>query len=83
MKFLYKYLITYFNNLDIKEVNDNERFRKTFIPLFPKKFSRNEKINLTKENEMISTDSESELKQAFSTFFSKAVEGLKNLSICK
>ena len=70
---------TYFNNIDIKKVNDNWTFCKTVVPLFSNKFSRNEKIDLTEKNEIISTDSE--LSQVFSNFFSKAVEAVKIPSI--
>ena len=48
----------YFNNLDIKKLNDNQTFWKTVVLLFSNKFSRNEKINLTEENEIILSDSE-------------------------
>ena len=44
---------TYFNNLDIKYIPDNRTFWKTVVPLFSNKFLRNEKINLTRENEII------------------------------
>ena len=47
--------------------------------MFSNKFSRNEKINLTEENEIISTDSE--LSRVFNNLFSKAVEELKIPSI--
>ena len=47
--------------------------------MFSNKFSRNEKINLTEENEIISADNE--LSRVFSNFFLKAVEELKILSI--
>ena len=47
--------------------------------MFSNKFSRNEKIDLTEKNEIISTDSE--LSQVFSNFFSKAVEAVKIPSI--
>ena len=70
---------TYFNNLNIKKVTDNRTFWKFVLPLFSNKFSRNDKINLTEENEIISTDSE--LNRIFSNFFSKAVKELKIPSI--
>ena len=44
---------TYFNNLDIMYITDNRTFWKTVVPLFSNKFLRNEKINLTRENEII------------------------------
>ena len=37
---------TYFNNLGIRKVTDNRTFRKIVVPLFSKKFSKSEKINL-------------------------------------
>ena len=67
--------ITYSNNLDIKKVTDNRTFWKTVVPMFSNKFSRNEKINLTEENEVVSTDSE--LSRVFDNFSSNAVENLK------
>ena len=50
----------------------------TAVSLFLNKFSRNEKLNLTEENEIMSTDSE--LSQAFSILFLKAVEEIKIIS---
>ena len=47
--------------------------------MFSNKFARNEKINLTEENEIISTDSE--LNRVFNNLFSKAVEELKIPSV--
>ena len=70
---------TYFNTLDIKKVSDNQTFWKTVFPLFSNKFSRNEKINLTGENQIISIDRE--LSRIFSNFYSKAVKELKIPSI--
>ena len=70
---------TYFNNLDIKKVTDNRTFWKTVVPLFSNKFLRNEKINLTEKNGIISTNRE--LSRVFSNFFSKAVKELKIPSI--
>ena len=67
---------TYFHNLDIKKATDNQTFWTTVVP---NEFSRNEKINLIEENEIISTDSE--LSRVFSNFFSKAVEELKILCV--
>ena len=46
-----------FDNLDIKKVNDNGLFWKTVFLLFSNKFSRNDKMNLTDRNEIVSTDS--------------------------
>ena len=69
---------TYYN-IDIKKGTDNRTFWKNVVPLFSNKFSRNEKINLTAENQIISTDSE--LSRVFSTFFTKSVEELKISSI--
>ena len=37
---------TCFNNLGIRKVTDNRTFRKIIVPLFSKKFSKSEKINL-------------------------------------
>ena len=50
-------------------------FWKTVALLFSIKFSRNEKMNLTEENETISTGSE--LSRVFSNFFTKAVDEFK------
>lgn len=46
-----------FDNLDIKKVNDNGLFWKTVFLLFSNKFLRNDKMNLTDRNEIVSTDS--------------------------
>ena len=62
----------YFNSLDIRKVTYNRTFWKTVFPLFSNKFLRNEKINLTKENEIILTDSE--VSRVFSNFHSKAIQ---------
>ena len=41
-------LRTYFNNLDIRKVTDNQKYWKTAVPLFPNKFSTSKKINVLK-----------------------------------
>ena len=41
---------TYFNNLDIKKITDNQAFQKTFFPLFSNKFSKRTKIKLLEGN---------------------------------
>ena len=66
---------TYFNNLDIRRVTDNRTFWKTIVPLFPNKFSKSEKINLTEGNKRISNDHE--LCGVFNNFFWKTVDELK------
>ena len=78
-KLLINTKITYFNNLNIKKVIDNQTFWKTVVSLFSNKFLRNEKIDLTEENETISTIGE--FNQVFSNLFSKAASELKLLSI--
>ena len=53
----------------MKKVTDNQTLWKTVVvSLFSSKYLRNEKINLTEENEIISTDSE--FNRIFCNFFS-------------
>ena len=58
---------TYFNNLDIQKVTDNQSFWRTIAPLFSNPFLRDSKINLTEEDEIISTGSE--LRRVSSALF--------------
>ena len=60
---------TYFNKKDTNKVTDNRTIWKIVLPLFSNNFSRNEQINLTKENEFISNDSK--FSRAFNNFFQK------------
>ena len=70
---------TYLNNLNIRKVTDNRKFWKTAVPIFSKKLSKSEKINLTEGNKTILNDNE--LCQVFNNFFSKIVDELKITNI--
>ena len=47
-----------FNNLDVRKINDNGSFWKTIVPLFSKKSSKSDKINLTENGLNISDNNE-------------------------
>ena len=66
----------YYNNLDIKLINDNKNFWKTIKPLFSDKHFGNNKITLLDGDEIISEDAE--VAEKFNKYFSNVV---KNLNI--
>ena len=70
---------TFFNNLDNRKVTDNWTFWKTVVLLFPNKFSKSGKINLTEGNNAISN--KNELCRVFNNFFSKTVDEFKILNV--
>ena len=65
----------YFNNLDMKKINDNRSFWKTVVPLFSKKTSKSDKIILTEKGLNISDDDE--LCRIFKEFFENIISELK------
>ena len=66
----------YYNNLDMKLINDNKKFWKTVKPLFSDKHFGNNKITLLDGDEIISEDAE--VADKFNRYFSNVV---KNLNI--
>ena len=66
---------SYFNNLDISKINDNRSFWKTIVPLFTKKTSKCEKINLNEEGKNASDNAE--LCRIFNNYFSEVISNLK------
>ena len=68
----------YYQNLDEKNVIDNKKFWKTVKPLLSDKSVSREKINLTENEKMLT--SESETAETLNNFFSNLV---KKLSIPK
>ena len=58
----------YYNNLSIKDVNDNKKFWKIVKPLFSEKVNTNENITLVENNNIIS--SEIEIAEKLNAFFS-------------
>ena len=66
---------SYFNNLEIIKINDNRSFWEAIVPLFSKKNSKSEKINLTEEGKNVSDNAE--LCRIFNNYFWEIVSNLK------
>ena len=64
----------YYQNLDEKNVIDNKKFWKTVKPLFSDKSVSREKINLTENEKMLT--SESETAETLNNFFPNIVKKL-------
>ena len=64
-----------FNKLEISKINDNRSFWKTIVPLFTKKNSKSEKINLNEEGKNVSDNAE--LRRIFNNYFSEVISNLK------
>ena len=67
----------YYQNLDEKNVIDNKKFWKTVKPLLSDKSVSREKINLTENEKMLT--SESETAETLNNFFSNIVKKLEIL----
>ena len=64
----------YYNNLDLKNIEDNKKFWKTVKPFASDKFTKSSKISLLDNGTVVSDDSE--IANIFKNFFKNAVTSL-------
>ena len=64
----------YYSKLNLNNINDNKKFWNTMKPLFSDKGGAKDNIVLVEDNKMISGDTE--VAQAFNTFFKTSVNSL-------
>ena len=83
MKLLRKTKKEFYNNLNVKYINENKLFWKTVKPSFTNKTLKDERITLVENNEFVSD--ECKLVEIFGKYFGNIVQnlgmdGLTNIS---
>ena len=64
----------HFQNINLSEITDNNKFWKTVSPLFGNKVKTNQKINLIEKNVLVTSDEE--IAKTFKEYFDKIVPKL-------
>ena len=72
---LRKTKVNYYGNLNVKDITDNKKIRKTVKPFLPDKSKTSDKIHLNENGKLL--NSEFETAEVLNTFFSNIVKNLK------